>query len=123
MLAPRKAEATYTFPFATTGTIFALPPVCGQDPASFGPKSSWYVPLPSDPENAPENAERLTPGEVLDRGRETAQMIGVFVQAPNAPLPLQETAVKKPASCPLEILDVPSGEKPVGGNVGLTGQV
>ena len=63
----------------------------------------------------PENAERLTP-DVLDVGRKTAQIIGVFAQLPNAPLPWHETVVKKPLSCPVErVADVPSGDRLVVG--------
>jgi hypothetical protein len=46
-------------------------------------------------------------------------MIGVFVQFPNAPLPLHETVVKKPGSCPEEerMLDVPSADRVVTGGI------
>jgi hypothetical protein len=57
----------------------------------------------------------LTPVDVLDIGRETAQIIGVFVQFPNASLPLHETVVKNPASCPVDSVDVPSGDRLVDG--------
>jgi hypothetical protein len=44
-------------------------------------------------------------------------MIGVSAQFPNAPLPLHETEVKKPPSCPDEMPDVPSGDRLVDGTL------
>ena len=80
--------ATKTLPFATTGTIFELPPVLGQVPA-LAVKSCVMVLPPA----SGSKANRFTLLEVLETGRETAQMIGLAV-------PFEEMVVKNPPSCP-----------------------
>src|SRR5208283_134685 len=77
-------------PLATVGTILALPPVFGHDPASED-HSGFKAP----PDAVPSNACNVTCVFLSLSGRPTAQMIAVF-----AATPLEEIEVKNPGSCP-----------------------
>lgn len=104
-------RATYTRPFATTGTLLLLPPVLGHLPAAPKNKVSSAVPV-----GLPLKAYRVIVAGLGLSGRDTAQMIGSSSSS-------EETLVKNPPSWPPpRLAEVPSFVKVNEGDV-LTFQV
>src|SRR5216684_5851307 len=83
--------ATYTLPFATTGTLLALPPVFGHVPAV---PSNNLVSVLLPPGGFAEKAKSDMLAGLEFSGRDTAHMIPLFEWS-------DETLVKNPGSCPL----------------------